>query len=263
MSAAYAQALKKLGAAGLVLKDTALPELDTINRVNGNGGIAPPEAFSIHRDNLKNHGAEVDPNVRARIERAAPMTAADYIANVRARVAAIARADEALSDFDILVMPTTPIVAPKMSEIATAEGFGKLNPLVLRNPSTVNFLDLCAVSLPMKLGNALPCGLMLVARHNHDAKLLQIAAADRAVAGGLDRATPSASRPVDAAFDAVALDHGADAGGRSGHDDVAGADRNLLRQLRDDLRHIPDHLREIGVLLHRAVDESQMRPFDG
>lgn len=177
VSAAYSQALKTLGAAGLVLKDTALPELDAINRVNGNGGIAPPEAFSIHREHLKNHGAEIDPNVRARIERAAPMTAADYIANIRARVAAIVRADEALSDFDILIMPTTPIVAPKLSEVATADGFGKLNPLVLRNPATVNFLDLCAVSLPIKSGNALPCGLMLVGRHNHDAKLLQIAAA--------------------------------------------------------------------------------------
>src|SRR6478736_4741525 len=165
VSAAYAQALKKLGAGGVTLKHTVLPEIDTINSVNGSGGIAPPEAFAVHRDNVKDYGAEIDPNVRGRIERAAPITAADYIRNMRARVGAIARADEALSDFDILVLPTTPIVAPKMSEIATTDGFNKINPFLLRNPSMMNFLDLCAISLPMKFGNALPCGLMLVGRH--------------------------------------------------------------------------------------------------
>lgn len=177
VATAYAQALKKLGAAGLVLKDTALPEIDSITCVNNNGGIPAPEAYAIHRDRLKSHGSEIDQNVRARIERAATMNAADYIANIRARMGAVARADVAMSDFDVLVMPTTPIVAPTISELGSAEGFNRLNPLVLRNPSTVNFLDLCAISLPIRLGNELPCGLMLVGRHNHDARLLQIAAA--------------------------------------------------------------------------------------
>src|SRR5690606_34217005 len=122
-------------------------------------------------------GAQIDPNVRARIERAAPVTAADYIRNMRERVGAIARADVALADFDMLVLPTTPIVAPTLQEVASADNFTRLNMLLLRNPSSVNFLDLCAVSLPMRFGNSLPCGLMLVGRRNHDRALLRIAAA--------------------------------------------------------------------------------------
>ncbi len=177
VASAYSRALQKLEAAGLVLRDTPFPEIETINRVNGRGGIAPPEAHAIHRDRVAAHGNQIDPNVRGRIERAAPVTAADYISNMRERVDAIARADVALSDFDVLVVPTTPIVAPTQQEVSTADGFNRLNMLLLRNPSVVNFLDLCAISLPMRLGNALPCGLMLVGRRHHDRTLLRIAAA--------------------------------------------------------------------------------------
>ena len=51
------------------------------------------------------------------------------------------------------------------------------NMLLLRNTSIGNFFDLCAISLPINLGNALPCGLMLFARHGNDRKLFEVAAA--------------------------------------------------------------------------------------
>lgn len=177
VASAYSRALQKLEAAGVALRDTPFPEIDTVNSVNARGGIAPPEAHAIHRDRVAAHGDRIDPNVRGRIERAAPVTAADYIRNMRERAEAISRADVALSDFDMLVLPTTPIVAPAKQDVATADGFNRLNMLLLRNPSVVNFLDLCAVSLPMRLGNSLPCGLMLVGRRNHDRALLRLAAA--------------------------------------------------------------------------------------
>ena len=37
--------------------------------VNAKGGIAPPEAYAIHRDRIARRGADIDPNVRVRIER--------------------------------------------------------------------------------------------------------------------------------------------------------------------------------------------------
>jgi len=61
--------------------------------------------------------------------------------------------------------------------VKTADAFAVRNMLLLRNTSIGNFFDLCAISLPIKLGNSLPCGLMLFARHGGDAKLFQVAAA--------------------------------------------------------------------------------------
>ena len=145
--------------------------------VNDRGGIAPAEAWAIHRTLLTEDGDGVDPFVRTRIMRAATMNVADYIQNLHEREIGIAQMNAVFDRFDVLALPTTPIVAPLQAEVATAEGFAARNALLLRNTSIGNFFDLCAISLPIRLGNALPCGLMLLARHGDDRKLFQIAAA--------------------------------------------------------------------------------------
>jgi aspartyl-tRNA(Asn)/glutamyl-tRNA(Gln) amidotransferase subunit A len=171
---AFEKALGKLAAAKR--SDVTL-DMSTMTGTNQRGGIAPAEAYTIHRALLTEDGAGVDPFVRARIMRAATMSAADYIQNIRDREAGIARMDSVFENFDVLALPTTPIVAPTMEEVATPDGFGARNALLLRNTSIANFFDLCAIGLPVRLGNSLPCGLMLFARHGNDRKLFQIAAA--------------------------------------------------------------------------------------
>ncbi len=171
---AFEKAVGKLGAAKRA--DVTL-DFAAMTGVNERGGIAPAEAYAINRVILTEDGDGVDPFVRARIMRAAAMTAADYIQNIRDREAGIARMDKVFDNFDVLAMPTTPIVAPTMEEVATADGFAARNVLLLRNTSIANFFDLCAISLPLRLGNSLPCGLMLYARHGNDRKLFQVAAA--------------------------------------------------------------------------------------
>src|SRR5207237_6910418 len=59
---------------------------------------------------------------------------------------------------------------------------------------------------------------------------------------------------IDPAFDAVAWRERGDAGRRPRHDDIAGADLDLLRQLPDDFRHAPDQLGEVAFLPLGAVD---------
>jgi aspartyl-tRNA(Asn)/glutamyl-tRNA(Gln) amidotransferase subunit A len=178
---AYEKALAKLK--GAKRSDVTL-DLSIMLAVNDRGGIAPPEAYAINRTLLHEDGDGVDPFVRARIMRAAAMTAADYIQNMRDRETGIARMHAVFDNVDVLALPTTPIVAPTMEEVASADGFAARNALLLRNTSIGNFFDLCAISLPMRLGNSLPCGLMLFARHGNDRKLFQVAAAvEKALAG--------------------------------------------------------------------------------
>jgi aspartyl-tRNA(Asn)/glutamyl-tRNA(Gln) amidotransferase subunit A len=171
---AWEKALAKL--ANARRSDVTL-DLSIMMGVNDRGGIAPPEAYAINRTLLHEDGDGVDPFVRARIMRAAPMLAADYIQNMRDRETGIARMNAVFDNFDVLALPTTPIVAPTMEEVATADGFAARNALLLRNTSIGNFFDLCAISLPIRLGNSLPCGLMLFGRHGDDRKLFQVAAA--------------------------------------------------------------------------------------
>lgn len=171
---AWEKALARLGSAKR--SDMTL-DLSTMTAVNDRGGIAPLEAYAINRTLLHEDGDGVDPFVRARIMRASQMGAADYIQNMRERATGIARINAVFENFDVLALPTTPIVAPTMEEVATADAFAARNALLLRNTSIGNFFDLCAISLPLRLGNALPCGLMLFARHGEDRKLFEVAAA--------------------------------------------------------------------------------------
>jgi aspartyl-tRNA(Asn)/glutamyl-tRNA(Gln) amidotransferase subunit A len=85
--------------------------------------------------------------------------------------------DARIGDLDVLICPTTPIVAPTMAEVAAADDFARKNAMLLRNTVVVNFFDLCAISLPMPREGALPTGLMLVARNGNDHRLFRIAAA--------------------------------------------------------------------------------------
>ena len=81
------------------------------------------------------------------------------------------------ADYDALVMPTVPIIAPRLDEFETDERYVALNGQVLRNASIANFLDRCAISVPMHQAGSAPTGLMLIGEHNGDRRLLAVAAA--------------------------------------------------------------------------------------
>jgi aspartyl-tRNA(Asn)/glutamyl-tRNA(Gln) amidotransferase subunit A len=159
------------------LSEEKIELLADLAQANAKGGFAPPEAYSIHRERLASRGNDVDPNVRFRIERGAGMTAADYVDLVQRRRRLVRAMDARLADLDAIAWPTTPIVAPKLADLATPETFGRNNMMLLRNTAIVNFFDLCAISLPMPRAGGLASGLMLVARNGCDRRLFRIAAA--------------------------------------------------------------------------------------
>lgn len=177
VSAAWSAATARLGQAGVRFSDETITLVDDMAQVNAKGGFSPAESYAIHRERLKRNAAGIDPNIRARIERGAAIMAADYIDMVQARRRLVEAMDARLSSFDALVLPTTPIVAPKLSEVATPEDFGRKNAMLLRNTASINFFDLCAISLPLPRQGKLPTGLMLVGRNGQDRRLFNIAAA--------------------------------------------------------------------------------------
>jgi aspartyl-tRNA(Asn)/glutamyl-tRNA(Gln) amidotransferase subunit A len=166
--------LQRLEQAGVRLTRETAPLLDEMRQVNAYGGIVQPEACAIHRDRLKRRAADIDPNIRLRIERGCAMSAADYIGMLYARERLVRAMDRRLAGLDALIMPTAGIVAPTIAEVADPEIFAARNAMLLRNTSIGNFFDLCGVSLPLPA--PLPVGLMLLAGNGPDHALLRIAA---------------------------------------------------------------------------------------
>ena len=180
----FPAALDRLEKAGARLSNEMLPPIDDMVRVLSRTSILVAEVYSIHRDRLARRGADIDPIVRARVDKGHDISSADYIEVVRARAALIRAMDARLADLDVLVMPTTPAVAPRLDEVNDPKAFMARNGLLLRNTTIVNFFDCCAISLPMPRDGGLPAGLMLIARNGYDHRLLRIAAAvERVLAG--------------------------------------------------------------------------------
>ncbi len=179
VAAAFERTIRILRAAGARIEEIRLPELADLGSINATGGFSAAEAYAWHRLLLERSGAGYDPRVAQRILKGAGMKAHEYIDLVRARRGWIERMEKALAGFDAVVSPTVPVTAPTIASVAPGEerddAFFRLNTLLLRNPSIVNMLDGCAISLPCHLAGELPVGLMLWHAALHDDAVLAIA----------------------------------------------------------------------------------------
>ena len=181
VASAYQAALHRLSEAGLSLTEIQMPEIEGIPELNARGGIAAREAWEVHADQIRDSGADYDPRVAGRIQAGAQVDDQELAAIRTARREMIGSFCNRMGGFDGLVMPTVPIVAPPISAFAEDDDYVRLNLLLLRNPSLFNFLDGCAMSLPIHEPGDAPVGLMLAAPNGRDRSLLSAALALEAV----------------------------------------------------------------------------------
>jgi aspartyl-tRNA(Asn)/glutamyl-tRNA(Gln) amidotransferase subunit A len=176
VAAAFSASLKKLADAGAIISEVAFPEIDSIPAANAKGGFAAPESLASHRALIEKHVDLYDKRVLTRIQRGHEQSANDYIDLVRTRSRIISDFETRMADYDCLAYPTVPIIAPPISAFTEDTEFTRLNLLVLRNPSVINFLDGCAISVPMTRLPQAPTGLMLACPGGQDQKLFALAA---------------------------------------------------------------------------------------
>ncbi len=175
---AFERSLAALRGAGASIVELPLAPLAELAPLNVHGGFAAAESWAWHRARLDKHEARYDPRVAARIRRGAKLSAADYIDLLHARRSWIQRIEAAVAPFDALLSPTVPLVAPPLAPlVADDDAFFAANALLLRNPSVVNFLDGCAISVPCQAAGELPVGLMLWAPALRDDTVLSAALA--------------------------------------------------------------------------------------
>jgi aspartyl-tRNA(Asn)/glutamyl-tRNA(Gln) amidotransferase subunit A len=174
----FERAVRELRDAGVEISEIPLAELEELPIINGRGGgLSGAEAYALHRQRVESQGKLYDPRVLVRILRARETSAADYLDLLRARADFQRRVDRQLVEFDAVLMPTTPIIAPLLGDLESDEAYVRINQLALRNTSVANFLDRCAISMPCQEPGSPPVGLMLMGPRDGDRRLLAIAAA--------------------------------------------------------------------------------------
>lgn len=175
VATAFAAALSRLSAAGAVISERPMTELGQAISVNPRGAISSAEAYSWHQRWIEAYADRYDPRVIARIRPGESISAATYIELLQLRKAFIRSIKAAVRDFDAILMPTTPDIAPTIAAVTQDdESYFRRNSRMLRNPSLVNLFDGCAVSLPCHERDSAPVGLMIAGTADRDPRILAI-----------------------------------------------------------------------------------------
>ncbi|MEM5500379.1 amidase family protein [Ahrensia kielensis] len=174
VASSFSALREELIAAGWKIREASLPVLDTY-------GTLPVWQFSAFeslrrfKDKLVTHGSKMDPRVRQRMERGTEISEAEFASTLTQRAELIAAFRTEIGDA-LVLLPTVAIKPPHFDDVATDEGFSRLNLLALRNTSLANVMDGCSVSLPFGQGDAL-IGAMLTSFNGQDEVVLSAALA--------------------------------------------------------------------------------------
>jgi aspartyl-tRNA(Asn)/glutamyl-tRNA(Gln) amidotransferase subunit A len=133
------------------------------------------EAYYVHRQMLESEGERYDRRVRLRILGGSEASAADYLWTLDRRRDWIARTSRELAGYDAFVMPTVACIAQPIAPlVADDTAYRHTNARVLRNTNLINFLDGCALSIPMHAAGSAPTGLMLCGLNGSDRRIFSI-----------------------------------------------------------------------------------------
>lgn len=169
---AFAASLSRLSAAGATIVELSMPMLSEAPQINR---FSPIEAYQWHQTLLEMREADYDHRVVIRIRQGADQAANALDELRRARAGWIARITQRLAGFDAMLMPTVPLLAPPIAPLLASDAaFFDANRLLLRNPSLINVLDGCAISLPCQSAGDLPVGLTVAGLAMSDARLIAI-----------------------------------------------------------------------------------------
>lgn len=175
VSKAFQRALEILSKHGAQIIEIQMPEInDVIAMWRNPPSFTQMEGYARYGKWLADNPDAYDPFIRARFAVGANASAKDYIDLVHARASIIERSAKATRNFDAVIMPTLQFVAPTIAEASTEEGFKRIVPQAIRNPSIGNLLDRCAISTPCHQAGELPVGLSLMGEHGDDRRLLAL-----------------------------------------------------------------------------------------
>ena len=135
-----------------------------------NGLMTQADGAAFHRERLKEHPNWFGADVRQRLEAGAAFTSSDYILARRTQAEVKRRCELLLNQYDILILPTTPIPAPVLEGENALERARQLT----RFTAPFNLTGLPALTVPCGFTKeGLPIGLQIVSRAWNEAGVLR------------------------------------------------------------------------------------------
>ncbi len=138
-----------------------------------NGRMVIADAAALYAERLREQSGDFGADVRQRLLKGASTDVADYIQARRVQSLARRAYERFFEQYDLLLMPTTPITAPPVE----GEDALELAGLLTRYTAPFNLTGLPALSLPCGFADGgLPAGLQLVSPPWSEARLLRAGA---------------------------------------------------------------------------------------
>jgi aspartyl-tRNA(Asn)/glutamyl-tRNA(Gln) amidotransferase subunit A len=135
-----------------------------------NGQMVQADAAAYHRERLAQHPDWFGADIRERLENGRSLSSTDYSLARRRQAEGRRRMDDFFKDYDLLMLPTTPITAPLIEGTNAIEQARRLT----RFTAPFNLTGLPALSLPCGCDSSgLPIGLQLVSSAWGETGLLQ------------------------------------------------------------------------------------------
>lgn len=176
----FEEAIRLLKKSGVKCRDVSLPLL--LETEDAGNQIAWPEATHYHQQAgwFPARAADYGDDVRSRLEMGANVSATAYLSALALREKFIQQLHLTLEDEDLdaLVVPTTPIAAPRVGQesIRLGDSEHPTRALLLRNNRPANLAGVPALSVPCGLTpEGLPAGLQFIGAVCKEHLLLQIA----------------------------------------------------------------------------------------
>lgn len=175
---AFNHSVKRLEAAGVRISRQAIGAIEQSVDMFYNRNTVIYEAWQLHQELMEARGDEYDPYVYRRVVSGKEVTKKEQAARYAQKADIIERYNQSMQRLgvDALIYPTVACIPPKVSETDDPDNIGKVNLRCLRNTSSVNYVDGCAISLPCHAEGTAPVGLMLSSVNGDDDRLLEIAA---------------------------------------------------------------------------------------
>jgi len=149
-----------------------------------NGQMVQADAAAYHRDRLSEHPDWFGADVRERLESGRSLSSTDYSLARRKQSEGRRWMEVLFHDYDLLILPTTPITAPMIEGTNAIEQARRLT----RFTAPFNLTGLPALSLPCGYDSGgLPIGLLLVSAAWSEARLLQAGHAYERTTSGIMR----------------------------------------------------------------------------
>ena len=177
-------AIDTLASAGAVVKEKSLPEARDAFAVFSEGGVSGIELRAFLDRELPDWLVTIDPVNAPALKHAENLSAREYLARRLRLIEAAKCAAARFDDVDVIVTPTIMFTPHVLAEETSPEAFWARNRKLVHNLLPVNYLTLCAATLPVGLDRlAMPVGLQFIAKGGDDERLVAIACAAERVLG--------------------------------------------------------------------------------